>query len=59
MRITSNAPIIFGKLAHQKDYVVDGAIIDPVERLDNGQTLIASIGMKDNRIKIFLVLATY
>lgn len=51
MRATSNAPIIFGKLGHQKDYVVDGAVLDPfpVLHLDDGRTPILAIGVQDKR----------
>jgi predicted acylesterase/phospholipase RssA len=48
---TSNTPLVFGKLEHQKDYLVDGAIIDPfpVRLLDDGRTPILAIGVRDQR----------
>ena len=51
LRMTSNAPIIFGKLEHQEDYFVDGAIITPfpIKYLDDGRTPILGIGVKDKR----------
>jgi predicted acylesterase/phospholipase RssA len=51
MRATSNTPIIFGKLGHQKDYIVDGAVLDPlpVLHLDDGRTPILAIGVQDKR----------
>lgn len=51
MRMTSNSPLIFGKLEHQKDYMVDGAVIDPlpINHLDDGQTSILAIGVQDKK----------
>jgi len=48
---TSNTPLVFGKLEHQKDYLVDGAIIDPfpVRLLDDGRTPILAVGVRDQR----------
>jgi len=51
MRATSNSPIIFGKLEHQKDFLVDGAIIIPfpIGYLDDGNTDILGIAVQDKR----------
>jgi predicted acylesterase/phospholipase RssA len=51
LRSTSNTPFIFGKLEHQKDFLVDGAIMDPfpVNYLDDGKTPILGIGVSDQR----------
>ena len=50
LRSTSNSPLLFGKLEHQKDLYVDGAILDPfpVLKLDDGKTQILAIGVKDH-----------
>ena len=50
LRCTSNLPFLYGKLEHQKDYYVDGAIMDPLPVLfrDDGHTRILSIGVMDN-----------
>ena len=51
LRSTSNAPVVFGKLEHQKDYLVDGAVMDPfpISYLDDGKNVILGIGVKDQR----------
>jgi len=51
LRSTSNAPVVFGKLEHQKDYLVDGAVMDPfpINYLDDGKNVILGIGVKDQR----------
>lgn len=51
LRSTSNAPVVFGKLEHQKDYLVDGAVMDPypINYLDDGRNIILGIGVQDRR----------
>lgn len=51
LRMTSNSPIVFGKLEHQNDYYCDGAIMVPlpVEYLDDGHTDILAIGVQDKK----------
>ncbi len=49
MRMTSNMPLVFGKLEHQKDLLVDGACLDPfpVNYLDDGKTPILAIAAEE------------
>ena len=51
LRATSNSPLIFGKLEHQKDFLVDGATLDPfpILKMDDGHTKILGIGVHDKR----------
>lgn len=50
LRATSNMPGVFGKLEHQKDYFVDGAVMDPLPalHLDDGKTPMLVIGVMDD-----------
>ena len=50
LRSTSNMPGVFGKLEHQKDYLVDGAVMDPLPalHLDDGKTPMLVIGVLDD-----------
>jgi predicted acylesterase/phospholipase RssA len=50
LRATSNMPGVFGKLEHQKDYLVDGAVMDPLPalHLDDGKTPMLAIGVLDD-----------
>ena len=50
LRATSNSPIIFGKLEHQKDLLGDGALNDPfpINYLDDGRNQIFGICVKDD-----------
>lgn len=50
LRYTSLMPGVFGKLEHQKDYYVDGAVVDPfpVLHLDDGKRRILALGVLDN-----------
>jgi len=49
LRGTSNMPVVFGKLEHQKDYLIDGAVMDPLPalHLDDGKTPMLVIGVMD------------
>ena len=49
-RSTSNMPVVFGKLEHQKDYFVDGAVMDPLPalHLDDGKKPMLVIGVMDD-----------
>lgn len=51
MRMTSLIPGVFGKLEHQKDLFIDGAMIDPfpIKYLDDGKTPILGISVEDVR----------
>lgn len=51
LRSTSNSPVVFGKLEHQKDFLVDGAVMDPfpINYLDDGRRTILGIGVRDQR----------
>lgn len=51
MRMTSLVPGVFGKLEHQKDLFIDGALIDPfpIKYLDDGKTPILGISVEDVR----------
>lgn len=51
LRATSNSPLIFGKLEHQKDFLVDGAVLDPfpILKLDDSHTEILGIAVVDKR----------
>lgn len=49
LRSSSNVPVLFGKLEHQKDYWCDGAILNPfpINYLDDGITEMLAIGVTD------------
>lgn len=51
LRSTSNSPGVFGKLEHQKDFLLDGAVMNPLPilHLDDGVTEILAIGVEDKR----------
>lgn len=51
LRSTSNSPLIFGKLEHQKDFLVDGALESPfpILAMDDGVTQILGIGVQNDR----------
>ena len=55
LRMSSNTPIIFGKLEHQNDYYVDGAIMVPlpINYLDDGNTDILAIAVQDKKAFAF------